>query len=185
VTIKNFLAREANLDGTIQQEGGFGHDDFVIEGIALAAKASAIWRGADANVRGRHLQNLGESAMKVMRGLRAGPDGQLPVGIFCGYRGVLLDGEMRAALVEKNVFKDFVGFGERFFNIAELQRDAFMNIALFAVLVNARFGSGESFFGIGDGGENFVVDVDEVQSFERDEFLAGDDGSEGSPTWRT
>jgi len=125
-------------------------------------------------MRGRHLQNFGESAMKVVRGLGAGPDGQLSIGIFCGDGGVLLDGKMRAALVEKSVFKDFVGFGERFFNIAEFQGDALMNVAFFAVLVNARFGSGESFFGIGDGGENFVLDVDEVQSFERGELLAGD-----------
>src|SRR6267143_514424 len=177
VTIKNFLAREANLDGAIQEEGGLGHDDFVIEGVALPAEASAIGRGADANMRGRHLQNLGESAMEVVRGLRAGPDGQLPIRVLCGDSGVLFDGKMCASLVEENVFKDFVGFGERFLNIPKFQRDALMNVALFAVLVNARFGSGESFFGIRDGGENLVLDVDEVQSFERGEFLAGDDGS--------
>jgi len=138
-------------------------------------------------MRGRHLQNLGESTVKVVRGLRAGPDGQLSIGVFCGDGGVLLDGEMRASLVEKSVFKDFVGFSERFFDVAEFQRDALMNIAFFAVVVNARFGSGESFFGIGDGGEDFVIDVDEVQSFEGGELLAGDDGSDGigSPTWRT
>src|SRR3989475_8489452 len=128
VTIKNFLAREANLDGAIQEERGLGHDDFVIEGIALSAKASAIGRGADANMRGRHLQNFGESAMKVVRGLGAGPDRKLPFGIPNGDGGVLLDGKMRAALVEKNVFKDFVGFGERLFNIAEFQGDALMNV---------------------------------------------------------
>src|ERR1700674_3577948 len=179
VTIKNFLAREANLDGAIQQKRGFGDDDFMIEGIALSAKASAVGRGADANMRGRHLQNLGQSAVKVVRCLRAGPDCKLPFGILDGDGGVLLDGKMRASLVEKNVFKDFVGFGERFFNITEFQGDALVNIAFFAVLVDARFGGGESFFGGGDGGEKFVVDVDEVQSFERGEFLAGDDGSDG------
>src|SRR6267378_605088 len=179
VTIKNFLAREANLDGAIQEERGFGHDDFVIEGIALTAEASAIGRGAHANMSGRHLQNLRESAMKIVRGLRARPDGQLSISVFCGDGGVLFDGKMRAALVEKSIFEDLVGFGERFFNITEFQRDALVNIAFFAVLVNARFGSGESFFGIGDGGEKLVVDVDEIQSFKCGELLAGDDGSDG------
>src|SRR6267378_5837153 len=128
VTVENFLAREANLDGAIQDERGLGHDDFVIEGVALSAEAPAIGRSADANMRGRHLKDFGESAMKVVWGLRAGPDGQLPIGVFCGDGGVLLDGKMRAALVEKSIFKDFVGFGERFFDIAEFQRDALMNI---------------------------------------------------------
>jgi len=32
VTIKNFLAREANLDGAIQEERGLGHDDFGLKG---------------------------------------------------------------------------------------------------------------------------------------------------------
>src|SRR6267143_5428221 len=94
VTIKNFLAREANLDGAIQEERGFGHDDFVIEGVALPAEASAIGRGADANMRGGHLQNLGESAMKVVRSLRAGPDGQLSIGVFGGDGGMLFDRKM-------------------------------------------------------------------------------------------
>src|SRR6267142_1164286 len=179
MAIKNFFASETNLDGAVQQERGLGHDDFVIEGFALSAEASAIGRGADANMRWRHLQNLGKGAMKVVRGLSARPDGQLSIRVFGGDGGVLLDGEMRASLIEENVFKDFVGFGERFFNIAEFQSDALMNVALFAVLVDARFGSGERFFGIGDGGENFVLDVDEVQSFERGELLAGDDGSDG------
>src|SRR6267378_2380131 len=93
VTIKNFLACETNLDGAIQQKRGFGHDDFVIERVALPAEASAIGRGADANMRGRHLQDFGESAMKVVRGLGARPDRKLPFGILNGDGGVLLDGK--------------------------------------------------------------------------------------------
>ena len=63
------------MTGRSSTQRGLGYDDFVIEGIALAAEASAIGSGDDANVRGRHFQNFGEGAMEVVRGLRAGPDG--------------------------------------------------------------------------------------------------------------
>jgi hypothetical protein len=176
VAIKNFFASETDFDGAIEDEGGFGDDDFVIEGITFATEASAVGSGADTNVRGGHVENFGESAMEIVRGLRAGPDGQFPIGVFDGYGGVLLDGEMRAALVEKSVFEDFVGFGEGFFNVAEFEGDAFVDVAFLAVVVNAGFRSGQGFFRIGDGGEDFVVDIDEVEGFEGGELFAGDDG---------
>jgi len=178
VAIENFFASEADFHRAIEQKRGLSHDNLVIEGIALAAEASAIGSGADANVRGRHVQNFRESAVEIVWGLRAGPDGQFSVGVFDGYGGVLLDREMGAALVEENVFEDFVGFGEGFFNVAEFEGDAFVDVAFFAVIVDARFGSGESFFGIGDSGQDFVVDVDEVESLEGGELLAGDDGGD-------
>ena len=140
VTVENFFAREADLDGPVQQERGLGHDNFVIKRIALAAKTSAIRRGDHANVRRRHLQNLGERAVKVVRRLRTGPDGQLPFGVFDGNGSMLLDGQMSAALVEKSVLEDFVRFGERFLNVPELQRDALVNVSFFAVIVNPRRG---------------------------------------------
>jgi hypothetical protein len=73
----------------------------------------------------RHFQHLGESAMQVMRRLRARPDGQLSLGIFDGDRRVLLNRKVSAPLVEKSVFENLVRFGERFLNVAELQRYTF------------------------------------------------------------
>ena len=92
---------------------------------------------------------------------------------------MLLDGKMGVALVEESVFEDFVGFGEGFLDVAEFECDAFVNVAFFAVIVDARFGSGEGFFGIGDGGQDFVVDIDEVEGFEGGQLFAGDDGGDG------
>ena len=92
--------------------------------------------------------------------------------------GVLLDRQMRAALIEKSVFEDFVGFGKAFLHIAKLQRHALVNVAFFAVIVNARLGSCERFFGVGDRRQDFVLDVDQVQSLERGQLFARDDGSD-------
>src|ERR1700740_567409 len=142
VTVEDLFARETDLYGTVEQERGFCDDDFVIEGIAFAAEAPAVWSGNDANVRGWHFQDFGESAVEVVGSLRAGPDRELAIRVFRGHRGVLLDGEMRAALIEKSVFEDFIGFGEALIDVAELQRDAFVDVAFVAVIVDAGSRSG-------------------------------------------
>src|SRR6266852_843959 len=108
VAIKNFLARQTNFHWAVQQKRGLRDDNFMIEGIALPAKSSAVGRGDHANVRGRHFQHLGQRAVKVMRSLRAGPNGQLSIGIFCSHSRMLLDGKMRAPLLEKRILEDFV-----------------------------------------------------------------------------
>ncbi len=174
VTVEDLFARQADFYGTVEQERGFRDDDFVIEGIAFAAEAAAVRRGDNPNVRGRHLQDFGESAMEIVGSLRAGPDSEFAVGIFGSDGGVLLDGQMRAALIEKSVFEDFVGFGEALIDVAELQRDALVDVAFIAVVVDAGSRSGESFFGVGDRGEEFVVDLDQVEGLEGDQFFASD-----------
>ena len=138
MAVKNFFARQADFYRAVKKERGFGHHDFVIERIALASEAAAIRSRDDANMRGRHLQDFGERAMQVVRGLGAGPNGEFAVGIFSRHRGVLLDGEMRAALVEKSVFEDFVFFGETLVDIAEFQGNTLVDVAFIAVLVNTR-----------------------------------------------
>src|SRR6266478_3823796 len=142
MAVENFFTRETDFYGTVEKEGGFGDHDFMIEGIALAAEAAAVGSGDDANVRGRHLQDFGERAVDIVGSLRAGPNGEFAIGIFGGHGGVLLDGEMRAALVEKDVFEDFVGFGEALIDVAEFQCYAFVNVALVAVVVDAGSWSG-------------------------------------------
>jgi hypothetical protein len=92
---------------------------------------------------------------------------------------VLLDRKVSVALKEKSVLEDFVGLGEAFFDVAELQRYEFMNVSLFAVFVNAWLGSGEGLLGIGDRRQDFIVDIDQVQRFESRQLLARDDGSNG------
>src|ERR1700730_12647151 len=138
MTVEDFFASEADFHGAIKKERGFGDHDFVIEGIALSAESAAVRSGDDANVRGWHLQDFGESVMEVVRSLLAGPNGEFAVGIFGGQRSVLLNGEMRAALVEKSIFEDFVGFSEALVNVSEFEGDAFVDVAFVAVIVDAR-----------------------------------------------
>src|SRR6202035_236527 len=106
MTIKNLFACQANLDGPIEHESGFCYNDFVIERIAFPAEAAAVRRGDHANMRGRHFQHFGERTMKVMRGLRAGPNSQFAIGILDGDRCVLLDGKVGAPLEEKSVLEN-------------------------------------------------------------------------------
>src|SRR6202030_978958 len=112
-----------------QQECGFGDDDFVLERIALSAESAAVGSGDHANMRGRNLEDFRESAVKIVGSLRAGPDGEFTFGIFCGKCGVLFDGEMSAALIEKSILEDFVGFVEAGVDVAEFERDALVNIS--------------------------------------------------------
>src|SRR5256885_10713172 len=104
--------------------------------------------------------------MEIMRSLRAGPNGQLSIRVLDGHGSMLLDGKMGVSLKEKSVLKNFIGFGKAFFHVAKLQCHELVNVPLFAVLVDARFWSRQRFFGIGDGRQGFIVDVDQVERFE-------------------
>ena len=120
VTIKNFFSRQADFDGPVEHESGFGYNDFVIERIAFSAEAAAVGRGDYANMRSGHFQNFGERAMEIMRRLRAGPNRQLAIRILDGDRSVLLDCGMGVPLEEKSVLENFICFGKTFFHVAEL-----------------------------------------------------------------
>src|SRR5208282_4649844 len=133
VAVENLLARQADFDGPVQEQGRLGHDYLVREWLALASKSSAVGRGNHANMSRGHFQNLGQDTVKVMRRLRAGPDGQLSFGILHGQRSVLLDGKMSTPFVEKGVFENLVGLGEALLDIAELQRNPLMDVALLTV----------------------------------------------------
>ncbi len=85
VTIENLFTRQTNLDGPVEHQRGLGHDDFVIERIALTAKTASVRCSDHANVSRRHFQNFGQCAMQIVRSLRAGPNGQLSVGILDGH----------------------------------------------------------------------------------------------------
>ena len=102
-----------------------------------------------------------------MRRLRARPDGQLPVRVLNRHRSMLLDREVRTALIKECVLKDFIRFGKSFFHISEFQGDLFVNVSFFAVFMNARLRGRQRLFGIGDGRENLVIHVNQIQRFKR------------------
>jgi hypothetical protein len=116
--------------------------------------------------------------MQVVWRLRTTPDGELSVGVLDGNGRVLLDREMRIALIEECILKNFVGFREAQLDVSEFKSNTLVDVSFFAVVVNARFGSDKSFLGTGDRRQNFVVDSDQVQRLESGELFASDDCSD-------
>src|SRR5689334_17045985 len=151
MTIKHFFARQTDLDGPIKHKSGLGHDDLMIERVALSSEAATIGRGDHPNVCGGHFQNLSERTMEIMRCLGAGPDCQFSIWIFDGHGSVLLNGEMSVSLKEESVFENLVCFRESGFHVAKLQGHVLMNVSFFTVFVNTRLGSCKRLLGIGDG----------------------------------
>ena len=174
MAVEHLFAREADLHRTIEQQRRLADDDFVVERVALAAEAAAVGRRDDPDVRGRHGERLGERAVDVVRRLRRGPEHELAVGILRRDRRVLLDRQVRVALVEERVLEDAVGVGERLLDVAEPQRHDLVDVADVAVLVDARLGVGEAVLRIAEGPQRLVVDVDQIERLERRQLVAGD-----------
>ena len=146
MTIENFFTRQSAFDRPARDHGELADDDFVIERIALTAKAPAIWRGNHANVTGGKLKHFRQRAMHVVRSLRRTPQRQLLIGIKVGHRRMLFHRQMSVAFVEESVFANQVCFGKTFVNVTEFKRDFLVNVAAVAVFVNARFIDQQSFF---------------------------------------
>ena len=111
-------------------------------------------------MRGPHLERFGERAVHVVRSLRTRPEYEFSVGIFRRHRGVLLDRQVRVALVEERVFEHLVGVGERLLHIPEAKRNGFVNVALVAVIVDARLLVFETFLGRAEGAQRLVFHLD-------------------------
>ena len=77
---------------------------------------------------------------------------ELAVRIRRRDRGVLLDRQVRVPLEEEHVLEDAVGAGERRVDVAELERHRLVDVAVVAVVVDARLGVREAVLGIGDVG---------------------------------
>ena len=144
----------------------------MIERIALSAEAAAVGRGDDANVRApaspalwpAPVQDNAASACSTRssafpRDLCAPPpraarwpDACCPERRKCLRRLR----RHRRSLVSTS---------------AEFQRHTLVNVALFAVIVNARLGSSERFFRIGNCRQDFVFDVNQIERFESGQVL--------------
>src|SRR5581483_5107171 len=66
MTLKDFLAREADLHRTPGEQRSFGDDDLVMEGVGLPAEAAAIRRGHDSNPVRCEIERTRERAMHVV-----------------------------------------------------------------------------------------------------------------------
>ena len=117
--------------------------------------------------------------MQVVRRLGARDDDQLAVAVLVGDRRVLLEREMRVALVEEDVLEDVVRGGERLVDVAELHRDPLVDVAFVAVVVDARLEGRQRLGGIGDRLQRLVDDVEQVERLGGRQLVARDDQRDG------
>jgi hypothetical protein len=116
----------------------------VVADIGLAAEAAAVRARDHADMRRGHSQHASERAMHVVRNLRRGPDRELAFAVDRADRGVLLDRQMRVAFEEEHVLEHVVGALERLFDVAERERLQPVDVALLAVVVDARLRRGRA-----------------------------------------
>jgi len=72
---------------------------------------------------------------------------ELAFAVHRGDRGVLLDRQVRVALVEKHILEHVVGLGERLVHVAELEGLEAVNVPPLAVALDARLGRCERLLG--------------------------------------
>ncbi len=72
---------------------------------------------------------------------------------------MLLHRQVGAAVVEQRVLEHQVGRGERGLDVAELERDPLVDVAVGAVVVDPRLGRRQRLLEAGDGGQRLVVDL--------------------------
>src|SRR5947207_15696605 len=81
MAVEHLLACETDLDGPVEQPGGFRDDDLVVEWVALSTEPAAVRRGNDADVRRRHVEGFCERAVDEVRRLCARTQDELPIRI--------------------------------------------------------------------------------------------------------
>ena len=163
MTVENLFACQRDFHWPARDHGKLRHRNLVIERIALAAKAPAVWRRNDANPRGRQLQHLGERAVDVMRRLRRGPERQLAVGGPHRDGRVLFHRQVRIAFEEEQILPHEIGCRDAVLDVAELEVDQLVEIAAIGVVVNLRLGMRDRGFGRVEGLERLVDHLDEIE----------------------
>jgi len=179
VALEDLLAVEADLDRPAQLERRLADDDLVVEDVALSAEAAAVGTGDHADVGRRDLQHLGQRAVHVVRGLRAGPERQFAVAVDAADRGVLLDREVGVALEEKGVVEDLVSILQGLVHVAEVEAGALVDVTLLAVLVDPWLGVPQRLLRGGDRAKRFVVDLDQLDRLAGRLLVPGDHRGDG------
>ena len=174
MAIEHFFAVQTDLHRTIEQHRRLADDNLMMERIALAAESTAVGGCDDANVCGRERQGLRQRAVHVMRGLGARPQHELAVGVERGDGRVLLDRQVRIALIEERVFEHVVGARERGVDVAERERHDLVDIPRVTVLVHARVVVRQALQRVGERAQRLILDIDQIEGFERRQFVARD-----------
>ena len=89
---------------------------------------------------------------------------------------MLFEREVRVPFEEEHVVEHVLRAGDGRVHVAELQRDELVDVALVAVVVNARLGMGEAVFRRRDRAQQLVLDVDERDRLGGRDLVARDHG---------
>ena len=127
---------------------------------------------------GGSLEHFRERPVHVVRRLGRRPERQLSVGAEVGDRGVLLERQVRVALVEEEVLVHAVGAREPLLRVAELHRHELVDVGLVAVVVDRRLGRREAVVDRADRRQRLVVHGDEVQRLEGGVLVHRRDGGD-------
>ena len=92
---------------------------------------------------------------------------------------MLLDGQVRVPLKEEHVVEHVVRAGNRLIDIAELQRDGFVDVAEVAVVMNARLRIRQAVRGRRECSQRLVLDVDQPHGAFGGRLVARHDGRHG------
>ena len=145
VCVEDLFAGQRAFDWAAGEHGQLADDDLVREGVGLAAETAPMRRADDADPVHRKLEDLGQGSMYVVDDLRRGPQGH-PAIDEGGDGAVLLHRQVRVALEEEDVFTDVVCALEARVDVAELERDQFVDVVGAAVVLDALvLGFGEGF----------------------------------------
>ncbi len=162
VDVEDLLARQRELDRPPGELGELARRDLVGERVELAAEAAAHRRRHHADVRLRHVEDLGEQPVDVVGRLGRGPERELAVGAPLGQRRVLLHRQVRVALEVEDVLADEVGRRERRLHVAELERHRLVHVRPVAVLVDAHLRVLQRILDGHEGAQRLVLHLDQL-----------------------
>ena len=176
VGIEDLLPRERRLHRSPRDLGQPGDDHLVAEGVGLPAEAAAVRGRDDPDVAHRHLEDLAERPVDIVRRLGRGPERELPVRRPLGDRRMLLHRQVRVSLEEEHVLADEVGLAETLLHVAELERDQLVDVVPVPVLVDTVGARPERRLDGHQRIERLVLDVDHPRGGFGGLFVHGGDG---------
>ena len=162
VDVEDLLAGQRDLHRPAAELRELARRDLVREGVELAAEAAPHRRGHHPDVGLRHVEDLGEEPVHVVRRLRRRPERQLAVGAPLGHRRVLLHRQVGVALEEEHVLPDQVGRGEGRLHVAELERHRLVHVRPVAVLVDPHLRMRQRVLDGHERPQRLVLDLDQL-----------------------
>ena len=164
--VEDLLAGPQHLHGPSRATRQERDAELEREGVRLAAERSSQAGLDDADLRGAHAQHVGQRTVHVVGDLGRGPERQHPLGRDLGNRTVGLDRRVGRAVEAVVGFDHLVRILEALVHVPEGQLDVLGYVAalgLLGRLVDLGLPVGQGLFRLEEGGQDLVVDLDQLQ----------------------